>query len=238
MTTMQKLDLSETEQSLDKILNFLDPCLPLANAHATDFFTRNHWDTLIPRGMKEELLALSKEQLRNMSELSSQGNRTSEQDKDRFSCSATHAKESEYCNTQSKGLKLSEEIANSSHTCTTCDIRNQVLPPHTDSITNNSKKNGDCNKEKEMQLPYSFLADFIRDATSCSIKGIGSAISPQELICNIRGQVNGIFVGTYMSQKKSHEVEIMSRTCESLAKHLKCSLVSFNLVCLSWNAVW
>ncbi|XP_026752610.2 LOW QUALITY PROTEIN: probable methyltransferase-like protein 25 [Galleria mellonella] len=40
---------------LDSITTFLNPLLPLANCHMVEFFTQNHWDLLIPTGLRDSM---------------------------------------------------------------------------------------------------------------------------------------------------------------------------------------
>ncbi|XP_052811099.1 probable methyltransferase-like protein 25 [Mya arenaria] len=55
-SSCQKLTLDVVEESLQNILKFLTPHLKLANTHASDFITKNHWDILQPE-IQQELLS-------------------------------------------------------------------------------------------------------------------------------------------------------------------------------------
>ncbi|XP_063828467.1 probable methyltransferase-like protein 25 isoform X1 [Ostrinia nubilalis] len=54
-----KETMSKVRRHLDSIVTFLNPLLPLANCHMVEFFTQNHWETLIPGNLKSSLDALS-----------------------------------------------------------------------------------------------------------------------------------------------------------------------------------
>ncbi|XP_063385373.1 probable methyltransferase-like protein 25 [Cydia fagiglandana] len=40
---------------IDSLLSYLTPLLPLANCHMVEFLTHNHWETLVPKGLRETL---------------------------------------------------------------------------------------------------------------------------------------------------------------------------------------
>jgi hypothetical protein len=44
--------MSKVRQQLDSIVSFLNPLMPMANCHMVEFFTQNHWDTLIPENLR------------------------------------------------------------------------------------------------------------------------------------------------------------------------------------------
>lgn len=62
---MMALRLEQVESCLEKIMDFLVPFLPVANAHASDFITADHWN-LLCNEIKHDLLALNKDQLRTL----------------------------------------------------------------------------------------------------------------------------------------------------------------------------
>ncbi|XP_063625377.1 probable methyltransferase-like protein 25 [Cydia splendana] len=40
---------------IDSLLSYLTPLLPLANCHMVEFLTHKHWETLLPKGLRETL---------------------------------------------------------------------------------------------------------------------------------------------------------------------------------------
>ena len=61
-----QLRLNSVKDILDETIAFLKPYLPLANAHASEFITENHWDRLIPESIRDDLMACTDEELRKL----------------------------------------------------------------------------------------------------------------------------------------------------------------------------
>ncbi|XP_047997987.1 probable methyltransferase-like protein 25 [Leguminivora glycinivorella] len=47
---------------IDSLLSYLTPLLPLANCHMVEFLTHNHWETLLPKGLRETLDGMALDQ--------------------------------------------------------------------------------------------------------------------------------------------------------------------------------
>ena len=56
----------QAEDALESIVKFLELYLPLANAHATDFITKEFWNKLIPYSIQEELTQLPETDLKGL----------------------------------------------------------------------------------------------------------------------------------------------------------------------------
>ncbi|XP_045197566.2 probable methyltransferase-like protein 25 [Mercenaria mercenaria] len=225
MAGVQGLKLQHIENSLEQIAQFLIPCLPLANAHATDFITENYWDTLIPVGVRKELLALSQEQLRNLPcAASTHVNRTCTQG--RHDTDSAKEKEESTEDTENNAnygdnLNQTDEYEINCHSNN--DSNNDSNKQDEDRCTGKCKTIND--QHKEFRFPYRCIDDFLSEARSYTIEGIGMAVSPHDLLCGLGADRDEVFVGTYMNQKKSHEIEVMSKVCAALAECLDCKLV-------------
>jgi len=55
--------LSHVIAKLQQLTEFLEPYLPLANVHNTNFIVSRHWDTMIPEGIRLQLLQLDDREL-------------------------------------------------------------------------------------------------------------------------------------------------------------------------------
>ncbi|XP_059045111.1 probable methyltransferase-like protein 25 [Achroia grisella] len=54
-TTTMESTVHKLRHNLDSITTFLNPLLPLANCHMVEFFTQNHWESLVPNGLREAM---------------------------------------------------------------------------------------------------------------------------------------------------------------------------------------
>ncbi|KAM3958801.1 LOW QUALITY PROTEIN: putative methyltransferase-like protein 25 [Aphomia sociella] len=64
--------ITKIRHQLDAITKYLTPLLPIANCHMVEFFTQNHWEKLVPDGLRETLtdwgLNMSVEKFWNITE--------------------------------------------------------------------------------------------------------------------------------------------------------------------------
>lgn len=51
------------DRDFKHVVNYLEAQIQLMDAHMVDFFTSNHWETLLPRQIREDLESLSEQQL-------------------------------------------------------------------------------------------------------------------------------------------------------------------------------
>jgi hypothetical protein len=210
MDGVQSLKLQNVEQSLDKIYTFLVPCLPLANAHATDFITNNYWDTLLPTGIREQLMTLSKQELGNLPCHLFKRRNTQDVEESNFTEKQTkHVEDSDIA----KGRDITQTDK--------CDGKEF-------SCKQNSDIASGASKSEVTQIPYMSIDDFLQAACLSTIEGTRVVIATQDVLHGIQGDNDDAFVGTFMNQKKCHEVEIMSKICAALAQCSKCKMVRFS----------
>lgn len=62
---MAASEISEEQfyKDFKRVVNYLEAQKQLMDAHMVDFFTSNHWETLLPRQIREDLVSLSEQQL-------------------------------------------------------------------------------------------------------------------------------------------------------------------------------
>lgn len=72
---------------------------------------------------------------------------------------------------------------------------------------------------------HSNLLDFCLAAKECMIDESGLAIGVDELLRLMGYSCKEAFVGTFMGQKKSHEVQVMSNVCAAIARASNCELI-------------
>lgn len=207
-----KLELLEVQENLEKIAKFLEPCLPLANAHATDFLTKNYWNTLLPVGIQEKLLSFSHKELLSLPSRVHTVNIT----------------DNVVCETVDNGKAAASKLI-SIKSCSTDLLTNSEEPK---DIQNKlfsqmySKDSGEESAGKErIVLPYLVLSDFFEDARLCSVEGTCLAMTVSEFLRVMGAKYGNVFIGTFMNEKKSHEVEVMSEVCAALAKNTGCKLL-------------
>ena len=81
---------------------------------------------------------------------------------------------------------------------------------------------------KSLEWNHRSIIHFCRDAWSNTIEGKSLAVTVEELFDQLDLTLNdkNAFVPSFMNEKKSHEVAIMSEVCSQLSKILGCKLVS------------
>lgn len=231
---MSALDLKIVEEKLGEIAKFLHPILSLANGHATDFITKRYWDHYIPKCIQDELLSLSKEQLNFLPcSTFTQEHLTVRPNKD------TNCQFPEFV--FNKSTKIENEKpdvlcmychGNNELPCK-CGYRNNDVQSccsntYKEACNNRSEKVSNQIEyllDSEGKLPFTRISDFSSAAKASSIEGFDLAVSPETLLAKFGATQNELFIGTFMSEKKSHEVEIMSKVCSSIADGSKCKLV-------------
>ncbi|XP_013382152.1 methyltransferase-like protein 25 [Lingula anatina] len=189
--------MEKSEENLEKVTKFLTPYLPFANAHLADFIIEKQWDSFVSVGLGQEILSTTsvyREQL--FQKLSEK-------------------------NTKKSALK--EKVGN---------------PMKLDSIYSGIGQNAKlCGKNEnigqEVQTSYSTgastgssdklhgsLENFIISALQHSLGYLGVLEDINHIVeseTSNAGEAGDHFIPFGMSDKKSHEVQVMARTCSQLA---------------------
>ncbi|KAH3735981.1 probable methyltransferase-like protein 25 [Dreissena polymorpha] len=243
-----KLERSSVENSLQKILTFLLPNLPVANAHASEFITTDQWQMLSP-GIQHELLRMTDEQLRRLpldahtayyccGGIDNKAGDDDDNDHVRSSSSDCYGARTDDgghdVNDGGDGGTGELNIANIAHHME--ELRLDVGNGGTDNISNldtvktHSNKEDPNIEETTAETKYSiselsFLSDLFSCVQGCSIEGSGLCVTVQEFIQGIGHSDHSQFIGAFMNSKKSHEVEVMCSICAALHEHTGCDLV-------------
>ncbi|KAL4232962.1 Methyltransferase-like protein 25 [Mactra antiquata] len=221
---MASLDLKTVEEKLCIVATFLQPCLSLANAHATDFITQQYWDKFLPKPIQDELLGLNREQLSALP--SSIATCSLEQ------CSGESTEQ------KAKGglehdLMVDKNDEKEVTDCFGIGCHSNCEPQHHCKQINKNIIYGENGKSANCccavgckdKLQYSSIDSFCSTAATCTLDRLGLAVTPDILSKHFDASQNELFIGTFMSEKKSHEVEVMSKVCASIVNGTDCKLV-------------
>lgn len=201
--------LNTVVNSLEKLLQFFDIYLPLANCHVTDFILSGQWEKIVPRNVRVELLALNDEELSTFP-------------------SGQHLPRASVGLFQNKGAtcyNLTSDLPENSD----IDMNDGVVA---DAIYSNSitlEEASECTiatdeEQDGFHRLHPSLGEFVKAARSNTLPylniltdikslGVGSLVTDDH-------NDNMRRYNQFMSTKKSYEVSIMSKFCARLiAQH-------------------
>lgn len=192
---MEGLKFEQVQDSLKQILQFLEPYLSVANAHAADFITKDHWNKLT-KPVQDSLLELSSDQLKNLPY-------------------SAHCVQS----ARSCTLDTTHEAKNFERDRKDTGVKSEKGT----FITENSITLLSSGGASELNTgSLKDLYDLAREAT---IEGKSLQLTKDDFLRHFRGMASLGCTGAHMNQKKSHEVEIMAEICSTLVQSTKCQLV-------------
>ncbi|XP_033739673.1 methyltransferase-like protein 25 [Pecten maximus] len=151
------LNLKKVQLCLDDVLHMLQSYLPFCNAHSNDFIIHNHWENHIPAEIREELLAMSDQQL---------------------------------CDFPAKYIDMVEKNVS-------CDSK--IAEPIAD------------------EWIHQDLKSYLQAACDTNLQSLGVLVDIEYLFSK-SGLVKDVLqIKNFMTDKKSHEVDIMTCVCSRLA---------------------
>ena len=195
--------LSLVQDAMTRTLQFLTCYLPLANAHNTDFIVKDQIRNLIPQQIANELFQLDTAHLA----LLPSGKCWEDEDRD-TALNATGTTECE----REVGF---DEVNRKSQ-------KNEKI-----GLTSENENSTASEPESQLEWNHSMLKDFVVAAKRHTLPNLGVLASRGDVLTHIDAQEeDSIFIEKFMTSKKCHEVDIMSKICSKLATHVETDKVS------------
>ena len=213
----------EARICLMKQLDFLQNYLPLANAHANDFISYNLWENLLLQRTRTELIKLDDEELCNLSNkyLPVVAHPSKEDLK--------HVKETEIQPENGQKGYHSCDVNDSTNNCSSrTGLRELDLSSewHFDSdfLKQAPIVNGKTNiydttmKTFPTNWIHSNIDLFLKSAALLDLNNSGIVLSLGDLKDWMQCKMETLTISNFMTEKKSHEVHILSDICGALCQ--------------------
>ena len=185
-----KIKQRQIATALETVCQFLEPYLPLANAHNTDFFTENHWEKLLYPSIADDLLKLRSDQMKRLPNGKTYSSCTSCTNSKKEHAERTDNKSSESIDTCKEPCNISK-VHTKWKSSLLPDWKHITLEEFVCSCTQHSLTNLNVlTNNDELCISFDLTPDFQ---------------TPYE-------------IDSFMSAKKSHEVHIMAQTCSAICK--------------------
>ena len=193
---MADLDRTQIEQTLGRIIDFLENYLPLANAHVADFLIADSWNKLVPQEIQADLLKLSEAELARLP-----------------SCALYN---------KSDAISPKETSANSA------ESESAIAAKSFSDTSSQPSKRDLWDRSKLPVWHHKELRTFVLEAQSFTLPQLGSLTNIKDLMESWKiGDNSRTTIRQFMSEKKSHEVDMMADVCSTLAAAKGINSVSF-----------
>jgi len=239
---------------LQQLLEFLEPYLPLANVHNTNFIVSRHWETMISETIGRELLQLDDYHLSllpagELCYCDSAHVLANSSDCNKDVCASMNSVEENSAFSSKLGITTSCDLSSECNSrivsneaeITTVDAGDMKQNPSDEmtdgcnichSAESNIKPDGLPEWDYSLipNWQHHSLKQFIMAAVSCTLPQLGLLTSIDELSCVLGLQQHDtqthIVVSHAMKIKKSYEIDVMANLCAWMAKGFSISNVS------------